>query len=151
VNAWYTNTLLSRLDDKWTGAIVIIMQRLHMEDLVGFVTRQSDEWKILNLPAIATYDQVMEVGSGKTRVFRAGEVLHPAREPLEILESYRALLGSDTFSAQYQQEPVPPGGAMIKRNWIVRFREFPIREAGAQIPLQRAAQKTTGASARRGW
>ena len=32
-NEWFKNTLLSRLDDKRTGAIVIVMQRVHMDDL----------------------------------------------------------------------------------------------------------------------
>jgi predicted phage terminase large subunit-like protein len=35
------------------------------------------------------------------------------------------MIGSDAFSAQYQQMPVPPGGAMIKRHWIVRYKELP--------------------------
>src|ERR1700722_6149546 len=52
-NQGFTNTLLSRLDDKRTGAIVVVMQRVHMDDMTGFLTEQSEEWKVLNLPAIA--------------------------------------------------------------------------------------------------
>ena len=55
-NQWFTNTLLSRLDDKRSGAIVVVMQRVHMDDMTGFLTEQSDEWEILNLPAIAEHD-----------------------------------------------------------------------------------------------
>ncbi len=36
-NLWFTNTLLSRLDDKRTGAIIVVMQRVHMDDLTGFL------------------------------------------------------------------------------------------------------------------
>jgi hypothetical protein len=36
-------------------------------------------------------------------------------------------LGSDAFSAQYQQMPVPPGGAMIKRAWINRYVDLPLQ------------------------
>jgi hypothetical protein len=39
-NQWLTNTLLSRLDDKRTGAIVIVMQRVHMDDMTGFLLGQ---------------------------------------------------------------------------------------------------------------
>ena len=54
VNDWYSNTLLSRLDDKRTGKILIVMQRLHMDDLTGFLgLGQSDGWTVLSLPAIA--------------------------------------------------------------------------------------------------
>jgi predicted phage terminase large subunit-like protein len=127
-NQWFTNTLLSRLDDKRTGAIVIVMQRVHMDDLTGFVTDQSDEWEILNLPAIAEADEVIPISDMKVRRRRVGEALSPVREPLSVLENLKVQLGSDAFSAQYQQMPVPPGGAMIKRNWIQRYDELPPRQ-----------------------
>ena len=52
VNDRYASTLLSRLDDKRTGRIVVIMQRLHREDLSGFLLEQG-QWEHLNLPAMA--------------------------------------------------------------------------------------------------
>jgi len=42
-----------------------------------------------------------------------------------VLENLKLQLGSDAFSAQYQQMPVPPGGAMIKRHWIQRYTDLP--------------------------
>lgn len=156
VNQWYTNTLLSRLDDKINGAIVIVMQRVHMDDLVGYVTRHSNEWVILKLPAIATEDQRIETGPGQSHLYRADDVLHPAREPLFVLDSYRTQLGSDTFSAQYQQEPVPPGGAMIKRHWARRYRTAPPRGSSARIiqswdTASKGGTENDGACAPRGW
>ena len=56
-NQFFSNTLLSRLNDKRTGAIIIVMQRLHMDDLTGFVTAQSEDWTVLTLPAIAEADE----------------------------------------------------------------------------------------------
>ena len=35
-NEWFRTTLMSRLDDKRTGAIVIVMQRVHLDDLTGY-------------------------------------------------------------------------------------------------------------------
>ena len=55
-NQWFANTLLSRLDDKRTGAIVVVMQRVHMDDLTGFLLSQSDEWTVLS-PAIAEFEE----------------------------------------------------------------------------------------------
>ena len=46
VRDWYFNTLLSRLDDKQNGAIVLVMQRLHEDDLAGVLLRGSDEWTV---------------------------------------------------------------------------------------------------------
>jgi hypothetical protein len=125
VNQWYANTLVSRLDDKRTGAIVVVMQRVHMDDLSGFLLDQSDEWTVLTIPAIAETHETFVLPYGKLHHRRPGEVLSPEREPIELLNRLRTQIGSDLFSAQYQQAPVPPGGAMIKRNWIKRYTELP--------------------------
>jgi predicted phage terminase large subunit-like protein len=124
-NEFFRHTLLSRLDDKRFGAIVVVMQRLHMDDMTGFLTSESDQWEVLSLPAIATHDDEVPIGPGKTHPRKAGEPLFPVREPLPELELIKSSLGSVAFAAQYQQEPVPPGGAMIKRAWIKRYRELP--------------------------
>lgn len=63
----------------------------------------------------------------------AGEALSAEREPIEVLESLKLQLGSDAFSAQYQQEPVPPGGAMVKRHWVKRYTELPPHPERASI------------------
>jgi hypothetical protein len=63
-NEWFSNTLLSRLDDKRTGAIVVVMQRVHLYDLTGFLLDQSDEWEVLGLPAIAYADQDIPTWGG---------------------------------------------------------------------------------------
>src|SRR6516225_3367074 len=122
---WYFTTLQSRLDDKQNGAIVLVMQRLHEDDLAGVLLRSSNEWTVLSLPAIAEQDEQIPIGNGQVHVRHAGDVLHPEREPREVLESLRAQLGAETFSAQYQQRPVPPGGAMIKRDWVRRYDQLP--------------------------
>ena len=125
VQHWYFNTLLSRLDDKQNGAIVLVMQRLHEDDLAGVLLRSSDEWTVVSLPAIAEQDEEIPIGNGQIHVRRAGDVLHPEREPREVLESLRAQLGAETFAAQYQQQPVAPGGAMIRRSWVRRYDQLP--------------------------
>jgi predicted phage terminase large subunit-like protein len=125
VNRWFFNTLLSRLDDKLHGAIVVLMQRLHVDDLVGVLQRGGDEWTVLSLPAIAEQDEQIPIGNGKVHWRRAGDLLHPEREPMSVLESLRSQLGADTFAAQYQQQPVSPEGAMIKRGWVRRYDQLP--------------------------
>jgi hypothetical protein len=127
VNEWYKNVLLSRLNDKRTGAIIIVMQRVHPDDLTGFLLSQSDEWEVLSLPAIADSDETILGWDGVPFHRTAGEVLSPEREPLEVLNAMKRQIGGDAFSAQYQQMPVPPGGAMIKRHWLKRYDELPPR------------------------
>jgi predicted phage terminase large subunit-like protein len=118
VTQWFSNTLRSRLDNKKSGIIVLVMQRVHLQDLTGYLTENSDEWTVLSLPAIAEVDEQIPIGPGKFYHRPAGEALHPEHEPLETLENLRKELGSEIFAAQYQQSPVPPGGAMIKRQWL---------------------------------
>ena len=89
---WYFNTLLSRLDDQQNGAIVLVMQRLHEDDLAGVVLRGSDEWTVLSLPAIADQDEEIPIRNGQVHFRRAGDVLHPERQSREELESLRAQL-----------------------------------------------------------
>lgn len=126
-NDWFDNTLYTRLNDKRTGAIVIIMQRLHLDDLVGHVL-EKESWEVINLPAIAQDDEVWEYATifGPTRYARnAGELLHPDREPREVLDGLRGALGEYSFSAQYLQAPVPLGGGIVKADWLSYYEEKP--------------------------
>jgi hypothetical protein len=94
-NEWYDHTLYSRLNDKLSGAIVLIMHRLHEDDLAGHVLTQ-EPWEVVRIPAIAEEDEVHRVETmfGRQSFRRkAGEVLHPEREPPEMLEQIRRTLG----------------------------------------------------------
>jgi predicted phage terminase large subunit-like protein len=121
VNAWFSNTLLSRLNDKRHGAIILIMQRLHEDDLTGYLLRQGG-WEVLRLPAIAEAeeDHRFEIGFGQSRSFRRspGEALHPEREPIKVLGDMRRTMGEYNFAGQYQQSPAPLDGGMVKRDWL---------------------------------
>ncbi len=88
---------------------------------------------MLSLPAIAESFESIRLTMGRVHQRQPGEVLSPDREPMEVLEQLRLQLGSDLFSAQYQQAPVPPGGAMIKRHWIRRYTEVPPASAGSFV------------------
>lgn len=120
-NDWFDNTLLSRLNDKQNGCIVIVMQRLHQDDLAGHVLEQDPKWEVLSFPAIATSDEAtfFQTPFGE-RVFRRkeGDALHPDREPLETLARIRNTIGEYNFQSQYQQAPTPIGGNMVRRAWL---------------------------------
>jgi hypothetical protein len=132
VNVWYGTTLLSRLDDKGSGTIVLVMQRLHEDDLAGKLLRDGG-WRHLDLPAIALEDEEIAIGLGAVHRRRAGEALHPERESLAILQEIKRQMGSLAFIAQYLQRPVPPDGNLIKRSWLKWYDDAPAREPGAQV------------------
>jgi hypothetical protein len=89
---WYGNTLLSRLDDKVNDAIVVVMQRLHVDDLVGHLLEQCG-WTHLNLPAIAESEHRVPLGLNRIHLRKLGELLHPEREPLTILDEFKRSMG----------------------------------------------------------
>ena len=126
VNEWYDQAIYSRLDNKKEDRIVIVMQRLHEDDLIGHLL-EKDGWDILELPAIAEEDQEIEIGTDVTHVRNRGEALHPQREDLDTLESIRQTIGTMTFAAHYQQRPVPAEGNMIQRSWLKRYdKDLPL-------------------------
>ena len=110
---WYDCTLYSRLDNKREDVIILIMQRLHLEDLAGHVLLQ-EPWVHVNLPAIAESDEHIPIGPNETYLRKIGELLDQRRETEEVLARTKASLGSYNFSAQYQQRPVPLEGEIIK-------------------------------------
>jgi predicted phage terminase large subunit-like protein len=114
-----------QLNDKRCGAIVIIMQRLHEDDLVGHVLGQ-EPWEVLSFPAIAEADEVHKIETiwgPQCFTRRLGEALHPAREPLAVLQNICRTIGEYNFAGQYQQSPAPLGGGLVKAEWFRRYRE----------------------------
>jgi predicted phage terminase large subunit-like protein len=132
LNQWVSNTLMSRLDNKEKGIIIVVMQRVHLDDLSGYLM-ESGGWTVLSLPAIAEQDETIAIGDNEFHLRRAGEALHPELESLESLKKLQRRIGPDVFAAQYQQSPVPPGGAMIRREWLRYYQEPPERTYRATI------------------
>ena len=128
-NDWYDNTLLSRLNSKKTGVIIIVMQRLHQNDLVGHVLEQ-EGWEVLSFASIAEEDEDHQyLTPFGPRVFKrkAGGALQPEREDIRVLASMRKSIGEYNFMSQYQQNPVPAGGVMVKTDWLQYYDVLPER------------------------
>jgi predicted phage terminase large subunit-like protein len=123
VNEWFDTTVTTRANDKERGAVVIIMQRLHENDLVGHLLEQG-HWDILALPAIAEVEERHEYRSlahTQVKIRAEGEVLHPERESLARVAEAREALGSYAYAAQYQQRPAPAGGGIVRAEWFPRY------------------------------
>jgi predicted phage terminase large subunit-like protein len=144
VNNWFRTTLLSRLDHKQNGAIIVVMQRLHDNDLSGALLRSSDDWTVLKLAAIAEQEEKIKIGAYEYHTRHVGDVLHAAREPRSVLDQILSDIGSDTFAAQFQQSPVPPGGVMIKREWIRPYDCLPARSSSSPLIQSWDVASTTG-------
>jgi hypothetical protein len=96
VIAWYSGTVVTRLDDKQSGAIINVAQRLHPDDLTGHLIEQGG-WKTLSLPAIAVGKVAVPLIGGAFYRRQEGDVLHPEHEPLQVLREICREIGSRDF------------------------------------------------------
>jgi predicted phage terminase large subunit-like protein len=102
---WYTSTLRTRLMPG--GAIILILTRWHEDDLAGrLLERQGDQWRVVELPAIANEGQPGE------------SALWPEWYDLDSLKRIRADVGPRDWSALYQQKPTPDDGTYFLRDWF---------------------------------
>jgi predicted phage terminase large subunit-like protein len=112
----YVDTLLSRLNDKANGKIVVISQRLCEADVVGHVVDSG--YELLKLQSIADEPTTLHFPlSGQVWERPIGDVLNPALESHEVLTGIRAE-SEDTFQTQYQQNTKADGSGMIRYDLI---------------------------------
>lgn len=140
-NDWYGSTLYSRLNNKNTGKIIVIMQRLHLEDFTGYLLEKDPSFKHIRIPAIAEEEERWFV---KNRVNKTekllkrtkGEALHKEREDLAKLYAAKEYMGEFNFAGQYQQNPMPREGGIIKKKWFKFFNEADLWEKIEQEQIQ---------------
>jgi predicted phage terminase large subunit-like protein len=120
-NTFFDRSFYNRLDDKKNGVVVVIMQRLHTQDLIGHIraTCAQDDWTFVEIPAEAEQDErIVFPISNRIIERKAGDLLWLAREGPAELAAEKERLGSYGYAAQYQQNPVPREGALAKREWF---------------------------------
>jgi predicted phage terminase large subunit-like protein len=119
---WFTEAVPSRLNNPKTSAIVVIMQRLHEEDVSGIILDRKG-FK-------GTYDHIClpmrfetwragiqtKLGFEDPRTVE-GELLFPARFPKAVVDRDEAAMGPYATAGQMQQAPTPRGGGIIKDSW----------------------------------
>ncbi len=138
---WFTDDIYSRREPG--GAIIVVMTRWHQDDLVGRLLLQDPEkWRRLRLPALAEDNDPL----GR----KVGEALWPARFPEPVLRDTEKMMGAYSWSALYQQNPVPAEGGLFKR---VKFNivdrepadiEFIVRYWDLALSERTSADHTVG-------
>lgn len=128
-NTWWDETMSTRGNDPNTVAKVIIMQRLHDDDLTGHVLNKmrdgGEHYEHLCLPA--EYEPrvfVSGIGWSDPRT-EDGALLWPERFNQENVQALKKSLGSYGAAGQLQQRPTPRGGGMIKRGWWRFYKVAP--------------------------
>jgi predicted phage terminase large subunit-like protein len=123
---WFESSFASRLNNKKSGSIVLVMQRLHMDDLAGYLLSSApDIWQLLKIPLIAEENKIYQI-MGKTYSQEEGEILHRARYSEEILVKTENEMGRSNFRAQYMQEPISDNISMLKPPEIAFYDELDV-------------------------
>lgn len=120
---WWTTTFYTRQEGN--SAIIVIMTRWHLDDLVGRLQEQEenltkagetniDHWEVVRFPAIAEEDEEHR---------KAGEALWPEKFSLEKLRTIENMIGLRAFGALYQQRPIAAENAKFKQEYFTYFEE----------------------------
>lgn len=121
---WWKSTLYPRLMPG--GAIVLAMQRWNEYDLAGRLLEDEkyggDKWTVVRLPAMAD-----ENGEPSSFEAEDGVPLWPERYPVKELKRIRRVQGSRFWNSQYQQNPLPEEGEIVKRFWFRYWERLPER------------------------
>lgn len=113
------------------GSVIVIMTRWQKDDLAGrLLQRSSLPWEEIKLPAIAE-----DLPDGQTDAIgrKAGEPLCPELHDLDELLTHKHDMGTQQFTALYQQSPTVEGGNLFKREWVKYF--VPDRQTQARLGL----------------
>lgn len=117
---WLKSSAMTRFDKPAEGAVVVIMQRLHQDDVIGRLKAEGG-WTLIELPTRFDTKRVFPIGDQWEMTFEAGDVLFPERFSADVLDTLRNELGEAAFNAQYLQKPTPPGGHLFKLHKFGRF------------------------------
>jgi predicted phage terminase large subunit-like protein len=122
-------TLATRLDDAKTGTQLLVMQRLHEEDVTGHFLSQGG-WEYVRLPMEQEKDETIVFPiSGRTVERKQGDLLFPERFGRVEVDELKRRLGSYSAAAQLQQRPAPEEGGMLKRAWWQEYALPPEEQA----------------------
>lgn len=123
--AWFNNSVRTRFNNPMKGQLIVVAQRLHAEDLPG-VLIETGGWEEVMIPATQWQDTCYDLGPELKQVLaRAGRILQPERQNEEYLVQLRREMGEQDYEAQFNQRPLPPGGATFRMEWLKRYDERP--------------------------
>ena len=121
---WFEQTFLTRLNDKDKGAVVIIMQRLHVDDLSGYLLN-NNAWQHLKIPAQASSKLYFSIGC-KNYIFPKNNSLHLERDKIETLQALEHDIGKSNYAAQYLQEPMQDNHNLLQMEDISFYEQLPL-------------------------
>ena len=118
---WLKLTWPTRMNETKYSAMVVVMQRLHVDDASGLYLRMGG-WDNLKVPMqYKGRRTVTSIGWSDPRTV-IGSLIDERVFPLERVENDRRLLGPWGEAGQFDQEPTPIGGGIIKSSWLKTWK-----------------------------
>lgn len=115
---WFQEAVPTRLNNPDRSAIVIVMQRLHEDDVSGVILDRQLGYDHVMLPMEYDPRRAMPTRLGLEDPRQTdGELLFPQRFPADVVERDKRVMGPYATAGQFQQEPAPRGGGVIKADW----------------------------------
>lgn len=119
---WFEQTFITRLNDK-NGAIILVMQRLHTEDLSGYLLANSTCWQHLKIPVMAVQDHTYSINHFKYQYIK-GSSLHTRDQPSQLMQLEKEV-GAYNYAAQYLQEPLDNNSLLLNMQDINFYEIIP--------------------------
>lgn len=135
---WWTETMPTRLNDQIYGVKIVIAQRLHADDICGYIMGTSERWDWLVIPMRYEpgYASVRTTSLGWSDPrSEDGELLWEERWPLSVVQQLETDLGPWAAASQLQQVPVPRGGGIILEDWWQDYNPDSAREECGVAPM----------------
>ena len=115
---WFQEAVPTRLNNPDRSAIVVVMQRLHGDDVSGVILDKQLGYDHVMLPMEYDPRRAMPTLLGLEDPRKTdGELLFPQRFPADVVERDKRVMGPYATAGQFQQEPAPRGGGVIKSDW----------------------------------
>jgi len=120
---WFDQTFMTRLNNKREGIVLVVMQRLHGDDLSGHILKK----KIYTHLCLSSINNNAEVYKCEEFLYERNinEPLNLGFESIDEINKLKNDIGSYAFSAQYLQSPLAADSAVINMNWFGRYDTLP--------------------------
>jgi predicted phage terminase large subunit-like protein len=131
-NDHFDFTLSTRLNNTENDLFIIVMQRIHEDDLVGHViSKNPNRWELISIPvdtegSITPPELVANYKDG---------LMFPERYSKEYINNMQITMGSYQFACQYRMITAPPEGGILKRRYFQILSELPRNEKNEPLPL----------------
>ncbi len=121
--SWFENSFMTRMNNKNESVVIIVMQRLHKEDLSGYLLSKGG-WELLTIPILAEKDINYNI-SGKNFLFSKGSLLNSKLDNFNSLTKLQHDVGAKNFSTQYLQKIIKDDSNLINKNEISFYQKLP--------------------------